>query len=60
MGPRGPLLARAAWAIVAPTFVGGAWAIPVQGHQTAQRGEFVVAVVVWEAVSQPLFLLTDG
>eukprot|EP00974_Lingulodinium_polyedra_P103414 10013962-Lingulodinium_polyedra.AAC.1 len=42
--PQDPLMARAAWAIHVPGRGGGDWVGPVQGAQTAQRGELMAAV----------------
>eukprot|EP00974_Lingulodinium_polyedra_P007078 671158-Lingulodinium_polyedra.AAC.1 len=58
--PLDPLLARAAWAIVVPGEGGGTWAGPVDGPQTAQRGELYAAVAAMTAVSGQLHLLTDS
>eukprot|EP00974_Lingulodinium_polyedra_P108090 10462577-Lingulodinium_polyedra.AAC.1 len=42
--PQDPLMARATWAVHIPGPRGGAWAGPVHGAQTAQRGELLAAV----------------
>eukprot|EP00974_Lingulodinium_polyedra_P130108 11212567-Lingulodinium_polyedra.AAC.1 len=44
VGPQDPLLARSTWAVHIPGAGGGMWAGPVQGPQTAQRGELYAAV----------------
>eukprot|EP00974_Lingulodinium_polyedra_P075441 7310926-Lingulodinium_polyedra.AAC.1 len=53
-------MARAAWAAHAPGEGGNTRAGPVQGPQTAQRGELFAAVAAVEAVDGPVRLLTDN
>eukprot|EP00974_Lingulodinium_polyedra_P044191 4240422-Lingulodinium_polyedra.AAC.1 len=54
--PQDPLMARAAWAIHVPGEGGGVWAGPVQGAQTAQRGELMAAVAATVAMPQDFLL----
>eukprot|EP00974_Lingulodinium_polyedra_P120643 11175887-Lingulodinium_polyedra.AAC.1 len=58
--PLDPLPARAAWAIVVPGVGGGTWAGPVDGPQTAQRGELYAALAALTAVTGLIHFLTDN
>eukprot|EP00974_Lingulodinium_polyedra_P077459 7500110-Lingulodinium_polyedra.AAC.1 len=58
--PEDPLLARAARGVQIPGGHGGARAGPVDGAQTAQRGELMAAVAACELARQPLILATDN
>eukprot|EP00974_Lingulodinium_polyedra_P074667 7235661-Lingulodinium_polyedra.AAC.1 len=53
-------MARAAWAIHVPGDGGGGWAGPVQGAQTAQRGELMAAVAATLAMPRGFLLVTDS
>eukprot|EP00974_Lingulodinium_polyedra_P019900 1923042-Lingulodinium_polyedra.AAC.1 len=53
-------MARAAWAVHVPGEGGGVWAGPVQGAQTAQRGELLAAVAACRAAPRGFLLVTDS
>eukprot|EP00974_Lingulodinium_polyedra_P086644 8398386-Lingulodinium_polyedra.AAC.1 len=54
------MLARAAWAAHAPRRGQNAWAGPVDGAQTAQRGELTAALAACRLATQPLILVADS
>eukprot|EP00974_Lingulodinium_polyedra_P091368 8858088-Lingulodinium_polyedra.AAC.1 len=53
-------MARAAWAIHIPSRGGNERAGPVQGAQTAQRGELLAAVAAVRAMPRGFLLVTDS
>ena len=58
--PKDPLMARAAWGLRVDSVENCNWGGPVQGRQTAQRGEVAAAVAASLLIERDLEVVTDS